>query len=256
VGKKIADKIQEILDTGHLRKNDQEPEHISILQGFMKIYGVGPKLAQDWYQEGMRSLDDIRKRKDLTHAQKIGLKYVDEFQQRIPRAEVAEVERMVRKQIAEMEGDLEAEVLGSYRRGAADCGDIDIIVYSKSDKVSNGLMERVVRTLKSTLITDVISHSTTTFRGVCQLRKGVHRRLDILITPKHEVGSAKLYFTGNDIFNRSMRLLAEKKGMHLNQHGLYEAVNKVAGRRLAGATEMEIFDLLGVPYRPPEERNN
>jgi DNA polymerase/3'-5' exonuclease PolX len=252
IGKRIAEKIQEILDTGHLRKNDQEPESVKILKEFLKVYGVGPKLAQQFYQEGMRSLDDLRKRDDLTHAQKIGLQYADELQERIPRHEVASITEIVKRDLYELDPDLIAETLGSYRRGAETCGDIDVLVYSKTDKTTLGLMEKIVHKLKKSIITDVIASSGTTFRGICRLGSNPHRRLDILITPKSEVGAAQLYFTGNDVFNRSIRLLAEKKGMILNQHGLYLLDTK---KKVAGATEKDILEALGVPYRPPEERN-
>ena len=87
------------------------------------------------------------------------------------------------------------------------------------------------------------------------------RRLDLLLVPEAEMGAALLYFTGNDIFNRSMRLLTRKKGMRLNQRGLYKDV--VRGRRgerldegvlVEGRCERGIFEALGVPWREPAER--
>jgi DNA polymerase IV len=79
--------------------------------------------------------------------------------------------------------------------------------------------------------------------------------------PEEEMGAALIYFTGNDIFNRSIRLLARKKGMRLNQKGLYKDVKR--GRRgeklnegmlVEGQSEKKIFEVLGVPWREPEER--
>lgn len=93
------------------------------------------------------------------------------------------------------------------------------------------------------------------------------RRLDLLLVPYEELGAALLYFTGNDIFNRSMRLLASRKGMRLNQHGLYDGVIPTPGGRnnqegassggvrVAGANEQDIFDRLGVPWRECTERD-
>jgi DNA polymerase IV len=91
---------------------------------------------------------------------------------------------------------------------------------------------------------------------------GVWRRIDFLLVPADELGAAMLYFTGNDVFNRSMRLLARRKGMRLNQHGLFSRVDDVSGRRptrtaqlLHGRDEREIFAALGVPWREPVDRN-
>jgi len=76
------------------------------------------------------------------------------------------------------------------------------------------------------------------------------------------MGAALLYFTGNDIFNRNMRLLASKKGMRLNQHMLFKDVMRGPGRTklnegtvVGGQDEKRIFDILGVPWHPPEHRN-
>ena len=75
------------------------------------------------------------------------------------------------------------------------------------------------------------------------------------------MGAALLYFTGDDVFNRSMRLLARKKGMKLNQRGLYMDV--LIGRKgeklnhgvlIEGKSEKRIFEILGVPWREPGER--
>ena len=70
-----------------------------------------------------------------------------------------------------------------------------------------------------------------------------------------------IYFTGNDIFNRSVRLLASKMGMRLNQRGLYKDVLRGKGREkitegtlVEGRSERRIFEVLGVPWREPGER--
>jgi len=80
--------------------------------------------------------------------------------------------------------------------------------------------------------------------------------------PWKERGAALIYFTGNDIFNRSLRLLASKKGMGLNQRGLFRdclrgegRVRLTRGSCVASESEEEIFEILGVPWRPPELRN-
>jgi DNA polymerase IV len=108
------------------------------------------------------------------------------------------------------------------------------------------------------------SHSDdgSKWHGVSRLPDGLHRRLDLLFVPWNERGAALIYFTGNDVFNRSLRLLASKKGMGLNQRGLFKDTLRGAGRvKLARGTcvasesEEEIFRILGVPWRPPELRN-
>ena len=86
--------------------------------------------------------------------------------------------------------------------------------------------------------------------------------LTSLFVPWDELGAALIYFTGNDLFNRSIRFLAGKKGMRLNQHGLFKDVMRGRGRQrindgalVEAQDEQKIFDVLGVPFRPAEERN-
>ena len=88
-----------------------------------------------------------------------------------------------------------------------------------------------------------------------------YRRLDIITVPFAEKGAALLYFTGDDVFNRSMRLLAAKKHMCLNQHGLFENVFRgpkrikvTRGACVASATEESIFEKLQVPFKDPLQR--
>lgn len=119
---------------------------------------------------------------------------------------------------------------------------------------------------KSNFITHALASSHnddgSKWLGVSRLPNGIHRRLDILFVPWKERGAALIYFTGNDIFNRSLRLLASKKGMGLNQRGLFKDTMRGPGRvkltrgtLIASETEEEIFEILGVPWRPPEMRN-
>jgi DNA polymerase IV len=120
--------------------------------------------------------------------------------------------------------------------------------------------------LKSGFLTHCLatSHSDdgSKWHGVCKIPDGIHRRLDLLFVPWQERGAALIYFTGNDVFNRSLRLLASKKGMGLNQRGLFKDTLRGPGRIkltrgtcVASESEEEIFQALGVPWRPPELRN-
>ncbi|KAI0687948.1 hypothetical protein BC835DRAFT_1285779, partial [Cytidiella melzeri] len=102
------------------------------------------------------------------------------------------------------------------------------------------------------------------YRGLCRRdRMGKRRRIDFLTVPYKSRGAALLYYTGDDIFNRSMRLKANKMGYSLNQRGLYKDVicdpthrqKKLSnGTVLASETEHEIFDILGVPWQELHER--
>lgn len=70
----------------------------------------------------------MREKADLTVQQKIGLQYYDEFQKRIPRLEVEQVETLIKAEIQKIDSNLSITICGSYRRGKKDCGDIDVLV--------------------------------------------------------------------------------------------------------------------------------
>jgi len=141
---------------------------------------------------------------------------------------------------------------------------------TKPDATAAQLMSLMVPLVdslyKHKFLTDTLatSHSDdgSKWHGVSKLPTGLHRRLDLLFVPWKERGAALIYFTGNDVFNRSLRLLASKKGMGLNQRGLFKdtlrgpgRVKLARGTCIASESEEEIFRILGVPWRPPELRN-
>jgi DNA polymerase IV len=275
IGERLAAKIEEIVTTTTLKRlegtttdpNDQ------LLHLFMGVYQVGYPSASKWIAQGHRTLEDLRAKAELTPNQRIGVEHYDDFLQRIPRAEVAQHAEIVRKTLREVDPGLQGIVGGSYRRGNTESGDIDMIITKEGASLADirtVTLETVVPKLtkagflKAALATGTArSDSGSKWHGASVLpRPGAPwRRIDLLFVPWSELGAALIYFTGNDIFNRSMRLLASKKGMRLNQRGLYADVMRgqrreraTEGRLLEGQSEEKIFEILGVPWRPPEHR--
>ncbi|ORX92507.1 Nucleotidyltransferase [Basidiobolus meristosporus CBS 931.73] len=263
VGKRLADKIGEIIASGHLQRLDYIGEDVQVMEMFTKVYGAGPYQAQVWYNQGFRTLEDLRTKAVLNRDQKIGLKYYEDLNQRMPREEVANYAKVVMEVASEVDPKLQCYVAGSFRRLKPTCGDIDILITrDPSDgKSHQGLLAKIVAILSERkFLTDDLAlpadETGAKYMGICQLNGGLHRHIDLLLVPYKQLGAALLYFTGSDIFNRSMRLLAIKKGMMLNMHGLYDQVlrgrkrkNLSEGRLIASSTEREIFERLGMPYR-------
>ena len=275
IGARLADKIEEIVLTNRLRRLDNatndDPED-KVLQLFLGIYGVGTAQAQKWISQGYKTLASLSESASLTANQMIGIDHYDDFQLRIPRSEVSTHAAFVRAQVEAVSPDIEITVGGSYRRGALDCGDIDFLLTSPSLSIAalrslfmNSLLPRLfaLRYLRAQL-TEIDPVKGTKWHGAaCLPRAKVQtwRRVDFLVVPWEEMGAALIYFTGNDLFNRSIRLLASKKGMRLNQHGLFKDVMRGPGRQkitegklVEAKSEKLIFQHLGVPWRPPEHR--
>ncbi|XP_036293750.1 DNA polymerase lambda isoform X2 [Pipistrellus kuhlii] len=270
VGKRMAEKVLEILESGHLRKLDHISDSVPVLELFSNIWGAGTKTAQMWYQQGFRSLEDIRNEASLTTQQAIGLKHYDDFLERMPREEAAEIEQTVRESAQAFSPGLLCVACGSYRRGKATCGDVDVLLTHPDGRSHQGVFGRLLDSLRQRgfLTDDLVSQEENgqqqKYLGVCRLpgpgRR--HRRLDIIVVPYSEFACALLYFTGSAHFNRSMRALAKTKGMSLSEHALSSAVVRDArglkvgaGRVLPTPTERDVFRLLGLPYREPAERD-
>lgn len=269
IGKKMAEKIEEILESGHLRKIDHINESVGVMEIFSNIWGAGVKTAQMWYQQGFRSLDDIRTKATLTSQQVIGLKYYEDLLDRMPREEAAEIEQTVREVAHSINPGLLCIACGSYRRGKLTCGDVDVLVTHPDGNSHKGIFGKLIDGLKmrgfltDDLVSQEDSGSQKKYMGVCCLpgpgRK--HRRLDIIVVPYNEFACSLMYFTGSAHFNRSMRALAKTKGMSLSEHSLNKdvvrngSVKVSTGFPLPTVTEKDVFELLDLPYREPHERD-
>lgn len=275
VGTRLAEKIEEIVLTNRLRRLDNatiDDPADSVLQLFLRIYGVGIAQAQIWISLGHRTLESLTTSVALTPNQKIGIEHYEDFLTRIPRAEVEAHAKFLRGHLQAVSPDLELTVGGSYRRGSSDCGDIDFLITSPTLPITavrtlllGSLVPRlfVVRYLRVVLAACDPITGTKWHGAAClpSAKPQTWRRVDFLLVPWQQMGAALIYWTGNDIFNRSMRLLASKKGMRLNQRGLFKDVMRGPGRAkitdgelVEGKSEKKIFEHLGVPWRPPEHR--
>ncbi|KAK4165731.1 hypothetical protein QBC43DRAFT_315065 [Cladorrhinum sp. PSN259] len=280
IGRRLAEKIEEIVTTNKLRRLDQaNAEPLDKTLGlFLKIYGVGLKQATKWVSQGYRSLDDLLEKAKLTANQRLGIEHYDDLNTRIPRQEVFLLGEFVKREAALLDPKIEILTGGSYRRGSDSSGDIDLIVTKKGTESSSELvpfLEALLKILykKKFLVATLAALHTekrgskepgSKWHGCCVLPSAepkVWRRIDFLLVPETEYGAALIYFTGNDMFNRSLRLLASKKGMRLNQRGLYKEVMRGRGRKkvtvgelVEGRDEKKIFEMLGVKWREPSER--
>lgn len=275
IGDRIATKIEEIVITGRLRRLDNtttDPRDL-ILQSFTKVYGIGLNKAWEFVLQGHKTLDDLKARADLTANMRLGIEHYNDFLTRIPRDEVTALGSIVKTYAAEIDPNVEIIIGGSYRRGAINSGDIDCLVTRTGTSAAVDLLPFLKRLvdrltgidfLTAALAVSSEKGSGSKWHGCCVLpgvQNSIWRRIDFLLVPQTELGAALIYWTGDDIFNRSMRLLSGKKGWRLNQRGLDKDVMRGQGRvkvtdgsLMEGADERKIFALLGVPWRPPNQR--
>lgn len=172
-----------------------------------------------------------------------------------------------------MEKNLIIEICGSYRRGALDCGDIDILITHKTKKNLEGILQNIVKKLhEEEFLTEDLSFGSSSdkYMGVCCISRpfgsGIHRRIDIQTIQLEQWPLAILYFTGSSHFNRSMRLWARKNGFSLSEKTLQKRFfmsrrysgskeDDILGECIPIKTEKDVFEALGLSYIPPNQRN-
>ena len=275
IGDSLAEKIEEIRFTNRLQKleNISDAPTDKAIELFMGVYGAGYKQASTWVAQGHRTLEDLSNFSKLTKNQRVGVERYKDFNSRIPREEVDDHAKFVRGHMAHISPALSLTIGGSYRRGKQTCGDIDFLITGKNlfpETLRNLVLRDLVGRLTAfSYIQCSLSVSSSSdgriWHGAASLPQHfprIWRRVDFLVVPEEEWGAALIYFTGDDIFNRSVRLLASRMGYRLNQQGLFKDVMRgpqrvkvTEGTLVEARSEKKIFEVLGVPWRAPEDRN-
>jgi DNA polymerase beta len=264
IGEKAIEKIEQFLQTGKIIEAEEAkialenikkhiPQSEKIMKKFQTVHGIGPAKSKEFYEKGMRSIDDLKQNEHLlTHAQKIGIKYYDDLQKRVPRNYITTIYVLIIYFLNKYFGKntYNIEIAGSYRRGFKDSGDIDCLI-----STSNFTLKDAVNILvEKNIVKDVLSMKQEKFMGIagCPSNSFQNVRLDIQFISNEQWGCALLYFTGSKEFNQYMRSIAKEKGMLLNEHGLYYInSNKNIGKNLE---EKEIFEKLKMKYVEPKFR--
>ena len=249
IGESIGLKIDEILESGTLRQleeiGQEAKEKDKVLKLFEGIYGVGIKIAEEWYNEGYRSLEDLNKKyNEMSSSQQLGYKYYYDLQKKIPRNELDNVKNTLHKYWDKY--DVTFVIGGSYRRGEIESNDIDIIV--RDGIGMHTLLSELEK--NGNLVGNLTKPAGTKWLGLVKFDKLV-RRMDILLVEKNEYPYALIYFTGNKKLNVELRTYANKLGYKLSGNELLDA----KGKNIYLQDEKAIFDFFNLKYLEPEQRN-
>lgn len=151
---KIAHLYHEYQNAGRLRAvEDLEVDPaLKVIREFYEIFGVGAKIAREfYYDKGWRDLDDVIEHgwKSLSRVQQIGLKYYDEFLLKIPRSEVEAITATIIRHAKLITDDtVETIIVGGYRRGKTESGDVDVILSHREQTMTYNLVDRIVKSLE------------------------------------------------------------------------------------------------------------
>ena len=268
IGEKISKRIDEILLTGNLKElenhnlNDQNNES-KYIENILEITGVGLVRAKKWVSMGIKDVNDLKKAIDdklikSTHHIDVGIKYYYDLQKKIPRKEIDDIKIILNKSIKKIDNDLLFEICGSYRRGAEESGDIDVLI-SHPKYITNidemGCLEKVVKELKKInfVIDSLTFTGKTKFMGICKLENSIiARRIDIRVVNYENYYTSILYFTGSKNFNVYLRNKALENKYSLNEYFL---TNLNDNTFIYMKDEKEIFDILKINYIAPIDRN-
>jgi DNA polymerase beta len=263
IGEKIREKIEEIFKTGKLRSAEKArtKHNLQIYDDLMKIHGVGATKAKQLVEEyKISSIEDLKNKLEenpdlLNNKQKIGLKYYNDINLKIPRKEMEQHESYLLTTLDNLDKDIQITIVGSYRRKVKESGDIDVLVTLRRKTTSEErckLMCKIIEKLKDeNYIKSSLALGDKKYMGIVNLkRKRRARRMDILITSQEEYPFAVLYFTGSQELNIIMRKDAIEMGYRLNEYSLLDKKE----RPITLKSEEEIFNKLGYKFIPPENR--
>ena len=160
---------------------------------------------------------------------------------RMLRSDAAPTAAALESALRKVPGVEEAIVAGSFRRGRETVGDLDLLVGSEDPKPAIDAFCRFDE------VREVVARGPT--RAAVVLANGL--AVDLRVVPTAGFGAALHYFTGNKGHNIHVRQLARRAGLKLNEYGLFRGRTHVAGR-----TEQEVFAAVGLPWIPPELRED
>jgi len=256
IGDDLAGKMREIVETGKCRALESlRAELPPAITELLQVPGLGPKRVRMLWHEL-----DVQTPAQLARAARDGriralhgfgerteaniLQSVEAHLSKARRVKLAVASQYAESLVRWIEGArgvIRVEVAGSYRRMRETVGDLDILVTASAD---SDVMQRFVRYDE---VADVLAHGAQ--RASVLLRSGL--QVDLRIVEEASCGAALCYFTGSKAHNIALRRIAQEKGLKLNEYGLFR------GReRVAGDSEASVYTALGLPWIPPELRED
>ena len=257
VGESIAQKIEEIVQTGKLALHEELKAKLPVdLYALTQVEGVGPKTAKLLYEAlGVRTLEDLERvarEGKIREIKGLGPKTEEKILRGLQEARGAEkrellgyalpLARNLRQKLLSTGLFQRIELAGSLRRGKETVGDLDILgISTRPEEAAQAFC-----TLPE--VEEILAQGPK--KSSVKLSGGL--QADLRIVPEESFGAAWQYFTGSKAHNIRLRERAVARGWKLNEYGLFDENDQM----LAGRTEEEIYKALGLPFIPPELRED
>lgn len=256
IGGDLARQIAEIVTTGqHTGLQELKQQVPAGVLDMLRIPGVGPKKAAVFFHQlGLTTLEQLKVACEsgrIAQVKGFGAKteaailanitQAAAHAQRISIAEARAAAEAIVEDLRQLPEVTACETAGSCRRRRETCGDLDVLAVCKDSTVP---MDRLAR---HPLVEAVLQRGETKQR--VRLKTGVE--LDLRVVPEESFGAAMQYFTGSKEHNVEIRQRAKELGLKVNEYGVFKGDEQVAGR-----TEADVYAALGLPWIPPELREN
>jgi DNA polymerase (family 10) len=258
VGEGIAKKILEFKNTGSISKLEELKEEIPVeLISLLQVPNLGPKRAKLVYDElGVRTIEELQEAAEKNQLAGLyglgpkaeqnileGIRHLQSTSGRLLLSKAHAIQELITGLMLERMPGLVINPAGSLRRMKETVGDIDILVGSRD---ATAVMEAFCGL---PVVERVQARGET--KSSILTREGL--QVDLRVVKPEEYGAALQYFTGSRPHNIRVREIAKKAGKKINEYGVFTVKNN---RRMAGATEEEVYGALGMGCPPPEIREN
>jgi DNA polymerase (family 10) len=260
IGAGIARRIEELVRTGRIADLDAlraraRPGLLEISQ----VEGIGPKTAQLLFHElgidGLDALEKACRAQALRNLPRLGPKKEEQILAAIDRARASvgrmRIDRAEREaaplveRLRALPGVEKAAVAGSLRRLRDTVGDVDVLV------ASAGPAEPIMSAIaEHPQVAVVLARGPTKL----SLKTRAGLQLDVRVVKPESWGAALAYFTGSKDHNVRVRALGVKRGLLINEYGVF--AGRGDGPCVGGAEEAEVFAAVGLPWIPPELRED
>ncbi len=256
IGRDLAGKIAEIVDTGGLEQlKELEERHPPGLNEILKIHGLGPKRVAALHRElgiaSRKGLKAAAEKGEIRELEGFGekteqmiiesLEQAQEAGGRIPLREAEQRAAPLVEYLERSEGIKRVTVAGSFRRRKETVGDLDILV---SCRKGADVMERFIAYED---VRKVAAKGGT--RSTVVLKSGL--QVDLRVLPAAGYGAGLHYFTGSKAHNIAVRKRGRKRKLKINEYGVFKGKKRVAGK-----TEEEVFKQVGLAFIAPELRED
>lgn len=258
IGKGVAEKITQLIQEGEISEINEILETVpATVLDILRIPGLGPKKAAALYQElGIQTLEQLQAACEAGEVQKLkgfaakteqsileGMAIATAANERIYWSEADQLASSLASHLNQCESIGQLEFAGSYRRGRETVGDLDILVVSQ-DPASVMAHFGNYPDLEQIIVQGDTKMS---------IRVGNSFQVDLRVVEADAFGAALQYFTGSKDHNVEVRGRAKQLGMKINEYGVFQ-VDGDSETYIAGTTESEVYEALGMPCFAPELR--